>query len=178
MPAGCDCTCLNQQLCISSSSLSLSRAALPYCSVSFIFPTSLLSLPPFFFSLFPFSLPPLHYITLALTHYQCHMALLSFVPHWPSDNMQTLSDSLLMELLRWMCLQKSSNIYSAVNQGIVQEGILVYWEGGGVTDVWASYEKMQKLLCCVCCSFPEWVWAISDLLISESNVVFESQTQL
>lgn len=41
-----------------------------YCSAILTFPIPpSLGLPPFFFSLFPSSLPP-HYITLALTHYQ------------------------------------------------------------------------------------------------------------
>lgn len=53
----------------------------PYCPVSFILTTSLVESASFFFSLFPFSLPPLHYITLALTHHQGLMALPPFVPH-------------------------------------------------------------------------------------------------
>lgn len=41
MPAGCDCTCLFQQISISNCPLFLPCAVLPHCSVSFIFPTSL-----------------------------------------------------------------------------------------------------------------------------------------
>lgn len=55
-------------LWVSHSALFPSCSALPYCSVSFIFPTSLLSLPSFFsLCLFPFSLPPPHYVTDSLS---------------------------------------------------------------------------------------------------------------
>lgn len=86
----------------SSCPLPLPRAALPHCSLSFIFPTSLLSLPPFFppspyFPFFPF--PPQHDITLALTHYQCRGALLSYAPHKTSSNTPTSPASVPVEFL-------------------------------------------------------------------------------
>lgn len=110
MPAGCDCTCLSSNS-LSQTVLFLSPVQLCLIVLSALFslPPSL-SLPPFFFSLFPSSLPPLHYITLALTHYQCPMALLPFVPHRRLIICGGLHRTLLMELLCWKQLQKSSSI--------------------------------------------------------------------
>lgn len=87
----------------SSCPLPLPRAALPHCSLSFIFPTSLLSLPPFFSPSpsFPFFFPSpqQHDITPALTHYQCRGALLSYAPHKTSSNEPTSPGSVPVEFL-------------------------------------------------------------------------------
>lgn len=69
---------------------------------------------------------------------------------------------------------KEQQRYSAVNQGIVQEKTLVYWEQRGAVMMSERAIK-KKLFCCVCCSPPEWVKAISGLLISKNIVDFQSR---
>lgn len=95
----------------------------------------------FFFSLFPSSLPPQHYITLALTHYL--MPLLPFGPHQCPEQgtsvLWTPSNSSCWWIFCFAAIQEQQH-YSAMNQGFVQEEMLVYqgrWGGGHwVSDVW------------------------------------------
>lgn len=128
-------------------------------SALFSLPPSM-SLPPFFFSLFPSSsLPPLHYITLALTHYQCPRALPPFVPSPMSDNMRwTSPDSpdgafVLKATAKGAAAALQCNESGHCARGDI--GIVGEREGG---EQWVmSVRAMKKLLCCVCCPPPEWV---------------------
>lgn len=146
-------------LYLSSCPLPLSCTTLPHCSVSFIFPTSLLSLPPFFLlPLFPFSHPPQHDITLALTHYQCRKPLLSYVPRW----------GLIMcghrwTLSRWRySVERGCRGEAALQErrigAIVQAEILVYCVRAGGSQ-WCLRGLLKKLrlksnLRCVFCLLP------------------------
>lgn len=83
----------------SSLSLQLSPSSLLHNSASLFCELYFPYLPPksasfFLLPLFPFSHPPQHDITLALTHYQCRKLLLSYVPRWRlimSGHCRTLS---------------------------------------------------------------------------------------
>lgn len=134
MPVGCDCTCLIQQLALSPTVLFLSCAALPYCSVSFIFPTSLLSLPSFF----PLSFLPSPTILYHSTHYQLHKA---FHPFFVS----LIICGLRSFLPGWSVSAKEQLCYSAVNCRVAQQEIHILVYGGGVHRVMGAMSKAVEL---------------------------------
>lgn len=139
-------------------------------SALFSLPPSL-SLPPFFFSLFPFSLPPLHYITLALTHHQCLMALLPFVPHGHpqqnplSDYMWWTSSDTPDEAFVFNCTGAAA--FQCNESGHCARGdVGISGKGGTVSEISENYEK-AALLCLLLSS-----------TLSLSNIRFAHQQML
>lgn len=89
MPAGCDCTCLFQQISISNCPLFLPCAVLPHCSVSFIFPTSLVESASLFS--FPSFLRPFPHNIISLKPW-LSISVSWHCFHWDTEQ-KTLSDN-------------------------------------------------------------------------------------
>ncbi len=126
MPAGCDSTCLFQLLSISNCPLSLSCAALPYCSVSFIFPTSLVESASFFLLPLSFFPSPTTLYHFSLDSLSLSYGIASNCASPMSDNMWWTSSDSPDGAFVLKATAKEQQHYSAMNQGIVQEEILVY----------------------------------------------------
>lgn len=171
MPGGCDCTCLFLTALYLKLSLFLSPVQLCLIVLSALFslPPSL-SLPPFFFSLFPSSsLPP-----TTLYHFSPDSLSVSMLPFGPPQRLILcggLHRTVESDYKGAAALQCHESGHCA--RGDIG---LLGGEGGG--QQWVMSERtMKKLLCCVCRSPPECVWAISGPLISKNIVVrFQSQT--
>lgn len=129
--------------------LSLSFS-LPYCSASFIFPTSLNESASFFLLRLSFFPSPHHIISLQPWLYQCHEGLPPFVPRW-----HAVADRRKDSLARTSTLDEPFCVKGNCEGAALQcnesghcvrgDGGLL-GEGGTASDVWEGYEQ-AALLC-------------------------------